>query len=142
MINKPLYEVKLYLGSVRTRSDETGEAPLTVIYKTDLISEIGKFQDGVGGTVVPVRITDTTFVSGSDYEEGGWEVAAVSFPRTNHSHAKTLEFMVSLGYHLLDVFLQNRICVLDYKENMTDDIYMLENKEAKPPYDPDRNYEF
>tara|TARA_R110000824_G_scaffold6161_1_gene28281 strand:- start:8424 stop:8849 length:426 start_codon:yes stop_codon:yes gene_type:complete len=139
---KPLYEVKLYMGSVRSRPDETGEAPLTVIYKEDLIKEIGKFQDSQAGTVVTVRITDTTFVSGLNYEENGWEVAAINFPRTNHSHSKILDFMMSLARHLLCVFLQNRICVLDYNENMTDDIYMLENGEEKTTYDPDRNYEF
>lgn len=136
---KPLYEVKLYMGSVRSRPNETGDAPLTVIYKTDLIREIGEFQDSRGGTIVPVRITDTTFVSGSDYEENGWEIAAISFPRTNHSHDQTLEFMVSLGHHLLDVFLQNRVCVLDYKESMTNNVYMLEKERKQDPY---RNYEF
>ena len=118
------------MGSVRSRPDETGLRTLTIIYKADLIKEIGKFQEDAAGGIVPVRITDTTFVSGSDYEENGWEVAAINFPPINHSHSKTLEFMFSLGHHLLDVFLQSRVCVLDYKENTTDNIYMLESKSS------------
>ena len=117
----PLYEVKLYLGSV--------EWDGISFSKADLMSYIGEFQDGYKGDTIPVRITDTTFISGIDYDENGWEVAAISYPKTNHSHDQTLEFMLALGKYLLRVFFQSRICVLDCQPNLTDNVYMLESLE-------------
>ena len=121
-ITSPLYEVKLYLGSVES------EVPISdPVLKEWLVSSIGAFQEDYKGTTVPVRITDTTFVSDS-YVEDGWEVAAISYPRTNHTHKQTLDFMLDLAEHLLGMFGQSRICVLDLKSQheMFGRVYMLE----------------
>ena len=115
----PLYEVKLYLGSV-----EWDGIPFS---KADLMSYVGEFQDSYEGNTIAVRITDTMFVSGIDYDENGWEVAAISYPKTNHSHKQTLDFMLALGEYLLRVFFQDRICVLDCQPNLTDNVHMLES---------------
>jgi hypothetical protein len=118
-----LYEVKLYLGSV-----ERGEVSVIRHWgKESLVSEIGLFQKN-HEIVVPVRITNTTFVC-DNYTENGWEVAAISYPRTNHSYEQTKSFMLSLGEHLLHIFGQSRICVLSDCGGWKSKVYMLENND-------------
>ena len=118
-----LYEVKLYLGSV-----ERGEVSVIRHWsKESLISEIGLFQKKYK-IAVPVRVTGTTFVC-NDYTEDGWEVVAISYPRTNHSYKQTKDFMLSLGEHLLRVFGQSRICVLADYGGWKSKVYMLENND-------------
>ena len=119
-----MYEVKLYLGSVE--SDASVSDP---VLKEWLVTSIGVFQEDYEGTTIPVRITDTTFVSETHYSEDGWEVAAISYPRTNHTHKQTLDFMLELAEHLMQRFGQSRICVLDLRaqHQMFGRVYMLEN---------------
>jgi hypothetical protein len=125
MKSEELYEVKLYLGQLRSRMQEGFQA-INYIRKGELANEIGKFQDSYEGMTIPVRITDTTFVSGQRYSENGWEVAAISYPKIEQSHEQTLKFMLDLGDYLLGKFLQNRICVLDNYSKATGRTYMLE----------------
>jgi len=121
-----LYEIKLYLGDCRSRPIlPNGLKSTDKITKVALIKAIGEFQEEYRTKTVPVRITNTTFVSETNYSEDGWEVAAISYPHTNHSHRETLDFMLNLAEHLLNLFLQNRICVLDKQANS-----MLESEDV------------
>jgi len=122
----PLYEVKLYLGCEQNRLSDCKLD--RKIPKNILITEIGKFQENYEGTTVPVRVTDTTFISDTDYLEDGWEISAINYPRTNHSHGDVLDFMLDLAEYLLQIFLQKRICVLDCGPTLTDSVYMLEGR--------------
>ena len=123
----PLYEVKLYLGSVDSVHDDDNRISRLTWEKETLVASIGVFQEIYKGTTIPVRITNTTFVS-DGYVEDGWEIAAISYPRTNHTHKQTLDFMLDLAEHLLERFGQNRVCVLDLRSHhqMFGKTYMIE----------------
>ena len=109
------YEVKLYLGSINSATGED-------IYGFSLERVVGEFQEEYG-KVIPVRITETTYISGTNYRERGWEIAAINYPKLFVSMSDIKEFMLELGNRLLKKFGQSRICVTDLVEN---EIIMLE----------------
>tara|TARA_Y100000588_G_C14097166_1_gene857129 strand:- start:718 stop:1077 length:360 start_codon:yes stop_codon:yes gene_type:complete len=111
------YEVKLYLGSI---NGVTGEN----IYASKLERVVGEIQEEYG-KIIPVRITQTTYISGINYRETGWEIAAINYPRLFIPMSDIKEFMLELGNKLLKNFGQSRICVLDSVEN---EIIMLERE--------------
>ena len=110
---KPSYEAKLYLGQINnvTKKEFT---------EADLENFIGKIQEK-SNIIIPVRLTKTNFVSGTNYQELGWEVAAVQFPRVNCTDEQIYDFIMELGKELLTYFGQKRICVID-----RDTVKMLE----------------
>tara|TARA_R100001377_G_scaffold73572_1_gene49602 strand:+ start:2068 stop:2472 length:405 start_codon:yes stop_codon:yes gene_type:complete len=111
--SRSTYEVRVYLGSIN-------EETLKSFSKKDLIKEIGLFQEKYSQTI-PVRVTDTTFVSKTHYTEDGWEVAAINYPRVETESSKIDEFMKDLAVCLLDKFKQNRISIV-----MPDETLMIE----------------
>jgi len=101
---RPTYEVKLYLGSV---NEETKKS----FTKEELIELIATFQDGQ--TIpIPVCVSDTEFVSGSNYREKGWMVSVINYPRRKHDIEMLEEFMQNLAFVLLSAFKQDRITVV------------------------------
>ena len=100
----PHYEVKLYMGSETFLSE--------VFSQEDIEKFIGKTQDGYD-YIVPVRVTPTTFVSGSHYKEDGWEIVAINYPKIKMKENIIKDFMVDLAKLLLKEFKQQRICVMD-----------------------------
>ena len=112
---KPFHESRLYIGSKvngKLRFDQT-----------DLEKYIGGFQSEYE-EVIPVRITSTTFVSGKDYREGGFEVSAINYPKIDTNSIDIEIFMKKLAEALIERFTQNTICVVDSSQ-----IIMYENNE-------------
>ena len=78
----------------------------------DVEKFISQVQDG-WEYIVPVRISETVFVAGSEYKEKGWEISAISYPRLNLEWTEISEFMNHLASLLLDSFKQRRVSVVD-----------------------------
>ena len=87
MKTEDYYESKLYMGSETFFGDEK-------FSQEEVETFIGTIQDDYDITI-PVRVTPVTFVSGSDYKESGWEIAAINYPK------------------VLSRFNQYTICVMD-----------------------------
>lgn len=116
--SRSTYEVRVYLGSIN-------EDTLKEFSKSDLAHEIGIFQESCDQTI-PVRLTDTTFISKTHYVEEGWEIAAINYPRVETESSKIDVFMKDLAVYLLDKFKQNRISII-----MPDETLMIERNSKK-----------
>jgi hypothetical protein len=101
----PHYEVKLYIGSNTFFSDD-------VFTQEDIEKFVGEVQDDYD-YIIPLRITPTTFVAGSDYKESGLEVTAINYPKISTTEDKIKLFMLHLANALLIKFNQHTICVMD-----------------------------
>ena len=112
------FEVRLYIGSVEGYNGN----PFT---EDDLVRAIGDFQKSRGEDWTPVRVTPTRYVS-RDYNERGWEVAAILYPRFPKSKIVIAEFMNQMAKFLLDTFKQNRITVMHPSEAV---LYSADNAE-------------
>ena len=115
MKRRPFYECKIYIGSV---SDKTDEA----FTQEEVEMFCGKVQEGYDYTI-PVRITPTTFVSETKYQEKGWEIAAIDYPKLPYNQRQIRGWMRHLAEALILNFKQNTVCIID-KNN----IIMIENK--------------
>ena len=104
---KPYHETSLYIGSVMPNGKEFSQQ--------DLERSIGLFQDDYE-QIIPVRITSTSFVSGSDYKEKGWKVCAINYPKIEIRIIDIDNFMRQLAIHLLGTFRQHSICVINPKQ--------------------------
>ena len=102
---RPLYECKLYLVSVDYITHQSYSQEEVELF-------CGKIQEGYK-VVVPIRITPTTFVSETNYQEKGWEIGVIDYPRLNLSRKQIREFMIHLGKHLIQEFHQRTICVIE-----------------------------
>ena len=100
------YECKLFIGSRRDGYD--GE-PFT---KKEVIHEIKLCQDAYCISAGCVRITETTYVY-LNYEEDGFEISIMQYPRFPKTESMLWAFMHNLAEHLMVVFNQNRISVMD-----------------------------
>jgi len=112
---KPFYESKLYIGSMING--------LTAFDQMDLEKYIRSFQSEYE-EIIPIRITPTTFISGKDYREGGFEVSAINYPKIDTNSIDIEIFMKKLAEALIERFTQNTICVVDSSQ-----IIMYENNE-------------
>ena len=110
---KSSYEAKLYLGQINSVTKEA-------FTEAELENFIGKIQEK-SSIVIPVRLTKTKFVSETNYQESGWEVAAIQFPKVDCTDEQIYDFIMELGKELLIYFGQTRICVID-----RDTVRMLE----------------
>ena len=107
--SRSTYEVRIYLGSI---NEETKKEFL----EKDLIREVGLYQDS-HSQKIPLRITRTIFVC-EDYSEGGWELAAINYPRTETESKNIDDFMMGLAGHLLEIFKQRRISIVMPQETL------------------------
>ena len=114
---KPFYESRLDVGS-----KANGRVAFD---QTDLQKYIRSFQSGYE-EIIPVRITPTTFVSGEDYIEDGWEISAINYPKIDTNSIDIEIFMKKLAQALLERFNQKRICLMDSSQ-----IIMYENTSGK-----------
>jgi len=119
MKRRPFYECKIYLGSVCYLTNE--------VFTQDQVEHYcGEIQEAYDYTV-PVRITPTTFVSETGYYEGGWEIAAIDYPKLPYNKRQIRGWMRTLAENLLTRFKQHTICIVDQ-----DEIIMLENESVLP----------
>ena len=123
MITNPYYESKIYIGSI-------SHAPLDANLKLfidiiDLWEAIGVEQEKYK-MVIPLRVTKTTFLSGLNYKENGFEIAAINYPRVSASIEEIDEFMLLLARKLLTKFWQHRVGIVNPKE-----IIMLTEEEDR-----------
>ena len=121
MKRRKYYECKIYLGSVSFAKDKTFTQEQVEMF----CGEVQKHYD----YTIPVRITPTTFVSGTTYQEKGWEIAAIDYPRLPYNHRQIRGWMRHLAEAMILKFKQRTICLVD-----TDSIIMLENESALATY--------
>lgn len=98
------YEVRIYIGSI----NETTKRPFSEIA---LNNKIGAVQEAFSH-IIPVRVSPTTFVSGDSYREGGWEIAAIKYPRIQTTKREINKFMKKLAIELLQEFKQHRVSMV------------------------------
>ena len=105
MKTEDFYESKLYMGSETFFGEEQFSQEEVELF-------IGTVQDDYN-ILIPIRVTPVTFVSGSDYKESGWEIAAINYPKVRATPSAIDEFMKHLAEKLLSRFNQYTICVMD-----------------------------
>ena len=114
MKRRPFYECKIYVGSVSFMRDET-------FTQNDIELFCGEVQESYN-YVIPVRITPTTFVSETNYQEKGWEIAAIDYPKLPYNKRQIRSWMRHLAEQLIVKFNQHTICIVDETN-----VIMLEN---------------
>jgi len=113
------YEARIYLGS---RRKYNGPA----FSYAELRAFIGAHQSEQGlSKANPVRITPTAYVW-ADYDEPGWEIAVINYPRQPKAHCELASFALDLATALLNNFEQNRISIV-----FPEEIVMLEADDAE-----------
>jgi hypothetical protein len=121
MSSRSFYEARLFMGSVDYVSRESFSQKSVEVF-------CGKVQEEYE-IVIPLRITPTTFISETDYQEPGWEIAAINYPKFNFSRKDIKDFIIHLAQSLLSEFNQRTICVVDDTDyGLEQRIIMLENK--------------
>ena len=107
---RPFYECKVYIGSI----DELIKRKIKHSTLTNFIKE---FQDSTD-IIIPLRCSKTVFLSGTKYQENGYEISAINYPRINSGSAYTTavikDFMECLAKRLLTEFNQKRVSVVDH----------------------------
>ena len=105
MNRRPFYECKLYIGSVSYKTKKS-------FTQDEVEMFCGKVQEGYDYTI-PVRITPTTFVSDTDYQEKGWEIVAIDYPKLPYNQRQIKSWMRHLAEALILKFEQHTICIMD-----------------------------
>ena len=103
------YECKLFMGSVRN-----GFQGLP-FPEEELIHEIKYWQSFHTDAKIVIRLTRIKYIYLS-YEEDGWELSAVQYPRFPESTYVIRAGMLRLAEHLMKVFEQKSICVMDHEK--------------------------
>ena len=84
-----------------------------------LMNFIKETQD-LNDIMIPLRFSRTVFLSGSNYQERGFEIAAINYPRmkigSGYSAAIIKDFMNLLAESLMSKFNQKRVSVVDAKD--------------------------
>ncbi len=100
------YECTIFMGSIRNGSEGTH------FTEGQVIDEIKLFQSQNLDRKVVVRVTRTKFVF-MHYEEEGWEISAIQYPRFHIPELTIKSFMVDLAKYLKDHFDQRSISIMD-----------------------------
>ena len=111
---RPYYECSIFIGCIN-------ELTKKKFNQKKIERSIAKAQK-LYMRIIPVRITPTTFISGTTYKEKGWEISAINYPRINAEDSEINSFMNFLAKTLLLEFGQKRISVINPEE-----ITMYEN---------------
>lgn len=101
------YEVKIYIGSSYGYGKET-------FTREQLLRAIEHFQcmeDALHHVVVSLRVTDCTYAV-KLYQEDGWEIAAINYPRFPKDKAVVVKYMEELLKTLMYEFKQNRMTMV------------------------------
>lgn len=118
--NAPSYEARIYIGS-RERYDGS-----KIYTEAEVVSAIEEFQGTFADNgVPPVRITPTRFVH-FNYQEQGFELAVINYPRYDIPIRILENFMLELGKFLLKKFNQNKVSVV-----FPEEIYVFEADDAQ-----------
>lgn len=112
------FSVRLYIGS-RERRDGPD------ISAERIKETIKKYQFMMGEAATPVRLTPTTYLW-QDYEEEGWQIGMINYPRKPLGPLTIHEFAMNLAAYLLKAFNQNRITI-----EFPDETCMLEADDAE-----------
>ena len=123
MVIEPYYESKIYIGSIK--NGPPYKIVNIIISADELWDVIGKEQEKYK-MVIPLRVTETAFLSGLKYRENGFEIAAINYPRVTATIEEIDEFMLILGRRLLTDFFQHRVTIVNSKE-----IIMLTEEEDR-----------
>jgi hypothetical protein len=99
-------ELRLYIGS---REGYHGRE----FNEEELIEAVGAFQSSYTD-FTPVRVTKTRYVDRT-YNEYGWELAIICFPRQPRTKAQLHRFITDLAAYLLEELKQNRVTVVTDK---------------------------
>lgn len=91
---------------------------------SDLRKEIGIFQMNNPEIACTVRVVAASYIF-AEYEESGWEISIINYPRFPKSEEVLIDFTHGLAQHLLDRFKQNRMSIV-----FKDDTILLESKTA------------
>lgn len=106
------YECKIYLGSINEKTKEK-------FRHSRLIKNIRNFQSDYE-IMIPVRIEKTRYYSGIHYNEAGYVISAINYPRIKVDSATRPEkiklFMQELAKKILIDFNQKRVSVVDDHE--------------------------
>ncbi len=100
------YECTIFMGSIRNGSEGTK------FTKAQVIEEIKYFQSNNMDRKVMVRIQDTKFIF-LHYEEEGWEISGIQYPRFPLPEFRIESFMLNLAQHLKDHFDQRSVSIMD-----------------------------
>ena len=101
---KPFYESSVYIGSFDNKLNE----PFS---EQDLFQFISGLQDSYE-IMIPVRISPTTYLSGSNYKEQGWKISSIDYPPLETSPQIINDFMIYLGEELVERFSQHKVSVM------------------------------
>lgn len=112
IITETRNEIKIFIGS---REGYRGR----VFSLQELKSEIAQLQDSQKITSV-VRITKCEYLF-KDYNESGFEISMINYPRFPKSKSDLMKDAMCLASHLMTVFKQNRVSLMDGQS-----IHMLE----------------
>lgn len=100
-------EIRLYIGSrVGYHGKEFNEE--------ELIESIGNYQTSCEESS-PVRVTKTRYVD-EHYNEPGWEIVAICYPRKPRTGSQLKRFMKGLAHHLLQDLKQMRVTLIKGKK--------------------------
>jgi len=106
--SREFYECKIYMGSINEKNKKK--------IRLGRISKfIKNFQDCYE-VMIPIRITKTSYLSGSQYEEKGYELGVINYPRIKNiknEQAEIKDFMILLAEALIVEFNQRRLSVVD-----------------------------
>ena len=69
--------------------------------------------------MIPVRISQTTYLSGTDYKENGWKISAIDYPPVNADTDTINHFMIAMGKVLHEKFNQHKISVVTPTSTLT-----------------------
>ncbi len=98
------YEVKIFIGSCRGYSKDK--------FSLENLVEAIQYYQYHCKEYCTVRTTPTEYIA-ADYRETGWEIAVINYPRFPKTEDFVWNWSVNLSQHLLKVFQQNRISIMD-----------------------------
>lgn len=104
------YECKVYMGMIDEVKNKN-------IRQRRLIKEIQSFQNG-WHIMIPVRLEKTIYLSGSEYIEKGYVIAAINYPRIiartpENRKTNIRKFMEALAERIILKFNQKRVSIVD-----------------------------
>ena len=76
-----------------------------------LLEHIQGFQDNYH-SLIPVRVTSTEFVCGGKYQESGWEIAVINYPKLDLCIEEIEYFCEQLTEYLTDRLRQKRVTLM------------------------------
>ena len=106
--SREFYECKIYMGSINEKNKKK-------IRLSRISKFIKNFQDCYE-VMIPIRVTKTSYLSGSQYEEKGYELGVINYPRIKNiknEQAEIKDFMILLAEALIVEFNQRRLSVVD-----------------------------